>query len=222
MTYLEKNIKKLLDLYRKIKNNGGISQEIFDEYLEDLQEIKYEIIDILMWSPGSLIHTNNIFDLNEAEEAISKIWDEVDTDQHFDEITSGGYGGLLVNIIGDYIDRAKLIKPTFVSDELSTEFKIYYEQAMQAWIYGLNQASLILCCSIIENSLKNELENYLQNVPSGLEVLIEKAHKFDILNKKEQKKVFKIKNLRNNAVHELKKVGSMLNTVGNQISVYHR
>jgi hypothetical protein len=40
------------------------------------------------------------------------MWETIDSDQIFKEITGGGYSGLLVNIIGDYTDRVKMLKPT--------------------------------------------------------------------------------------------------------------
>src|SRR6266487_5813144 len=55
------------------------------------------IVEGLMWSPGTLIYIPNEAERKAAKVFIDVIWKNEDTDDIFDEITGGGYSGLLVN-----------------------------------------------------------------------------------------------------------------------------
>lgn len=70
---------------------------------------------------------------------------------------SQGFSELMVNIIGDYIERAKKIKPIFSTVKPTDVIRTYFQEAMNAWCYGLNTAALILSCSILESILKQVL-----------------------------------------------------------------
>lgn len=175
-----------------------------------------------MWSPGTLIYFPDETERKAAQAMINMSWRTMKTDEIFDEMTSGGYSGLLVNIIGDYIDRAKMLRPTLISiDPQNTEFKEYFEEAMKAWLYVLNSSALILCCSIIEDILKTELYNIVPDLALDLEkdnkrltevrnkkmeILIDNAFKHEIISKAEKAKAHEISILRNDAIHSLEKI----------------
>lgn len=89
---------------------------------------------------------------------------------------------------------------------------------MRAWLFGLNNSWLILCCSILENILKaklykididlvykiSESKNILQGVEDyDLEILINNAERENLITFKEKNIAHKIRIHRNQAIHRL-------------------
>lgn len=128
----------------------------------------------------------------------------------------------MVSIVGDYIERVKMIKPTFITVSPTNEIRTYFQQAMTAWSHGLNTAALILSCSILEAILKQVLcrkdpklvyetgtgKSFKDFKEKDLEVLIENARLKKILDGSEANKANKIRKSRNAAVHKLKQFSS--------------
>ena len=136
----------------------------------------------------------------------------------------------MVNLLGDYSDRIKKLRPSFVTTEPNnTEFEIIYKECMNAWLFGLNNAAIILCCSLIENLLKEKLKEVpkweIYHTSNGLgsqnrklkslDSLIKDAKKHNILDNQTKNKAFGIKNIRNHAIHDLQTISS--NTTLNMI-----
>lgn len=199
-------IKRLTDLHKKYKMEN-ITANPFIEYSKEAKGLAYEIIESLICEPGKLLFFEDSTLINDAKDAVKDIWESIPSEDLWNEISSGGYKGLLVNIICDYIDRAKSLKPVFIAINPSNQIKIFFREAMGAWLHGLDTASLILCCSIIEEMLEDiypKLSKIEKDKKGKLEALIDKATG-KIFDKAEAKKAHKIRTLRNNAVHKLKK-----------------
>ena len=214
-------VLRLLDIFR---DKFDFENHIFN--LTDAEEKEFNslwksIVEDLMWSPGTLIYIPDEAERKAAKVFIDMIWKAADADDIFDEMTGGGYSGLLVNIIGDYIDRAKILKPTFISiNPENTELYVYFEEAMRSWLFGLNNPALILCCSILESLLKEKLlkisVNHVYDFPDNktfssirpfpIDTLIRNASQTGLLDKQEIDIAFSIKNLRNNAIHKLQNI----------------
>jgi len=223
---ISRRILELIDIIRKsiYEENGNIELKIPEHLKKDVNNLRKSIIEDLVWSPGTLIHFQDKSELEAAKATIDLIWDTFNIDEIFEEITSGGCGGLLVNIIGDYIDRAKMLKPTLVTiNPENYDFHIYFKEAMNSWLFGLNNASLILCCSLLENILIEELrkinkelvykiyidDNIIKGVqPHSLETLINIAAEESLFSFEEKKSAHKIRRLRNNAIHGLRSISS--------------
>ena len=210
---LASKILELINIFRKSFNSEKGTLEIPMELKSKFSSLHESILNDLVWSPGTPIYLNDPSELKAFQTAIDVIWENVDSKLLFEEMTSGGYSGLLVSIIGDYTDRVKMLKPTFVSiNPKDTDFYIYFNEAMKAWLFGLNNASLILCCSILETTLKQNLnKSRVEN--HRLETLIDKAAKAKLLNNEEKAIAHDIRKLRNNAIHGLCQV-SYNNTFG--------
>src|SRR4030042_2091055 len=148
-------IKGLVDLHKNYKKEN-ITPVSFVKYSEEAIDYAKEIIGHLMWKPGTLIYFEDSYLMEEAKSAIDSLWEDMNYEDLSNEMFSGGYGGLLVSIIGDYIERGMKLKPTFVSVKPDDIVSVYFQNAMECWLYGINSATLILCCSIIENLLKLE------------------------------------------------------------------
>jgi hypothetical protein len=219
---LPERILNLLQIFRDGYNFENRSFNLNENQTSEFDSLWKSIVEDLMWSPGTLIHIADETKRKAAKVLIDLIWKTQDTDEIFDEMTSGGYSGLLVNLVGDYIDRAKMLKPTLISiNTQNIEFTRYFEEAMKAWLHGLNSSSLILCGSIIEDMIKTQLYNINPNLALELErngknvkgkrnkklvKLINTAFSHHIIDKEGKKIAHRIRELRNEAVHKLKKV----------------
>ena len=140
------------------KNDQG-KVEIHEEVEKEFGKLWKSIKKDLLWSPGQLIYIKNESKRDAVRRVIDAIWSDVIDSELLEEIT-GEYSDILVSIMGDYLDNAKLLTPTFISiDPNRPEFRIYYDEAMRAWLFGLYNSALIICCSLIEDVLQTELYN---------------------------------------------------------------
>lgn len=218
---IKKHTDRLIELIIEIiKWRKSDSKEKF--YLSDEFEfIRKEIMAELIYNPGELIYYKDVNELKAAQTAIDILWDTIDAREILDEITSGEHTWFMVNVMGDYSDRLKLLKPIFINiNPENSQFKTYFKEAMNSWLFGLNNAAIILCCSIIEDLLKNSLckedPKYVYDFGNGrtgprqksLDVLIQNAKKIGLLNNRLSKMAFGIKNLRNSVVHKLETISS--------------
>ena len=218
----------------KILNLGNLYLKILKDSLEDhsaplskeekqkFEELHEEITDRMVWSPGDLIYMKDPVDLGRAKAIIDFMWRILDTEELSEDLTGPGYGGFMVNTMCDYADRVKMLKPTFVSVEASPEFSVFFKEAMSCWMFGLNNSSLILCCSLLEFTLREKLaaidEDLVYEVrvrggdyhvdDVGLGKLIKNAAKQGLLSYEEKEDAFEIKDLRDGAVHKLRDVSS--------------
>lgn len=214
-------IKGLVDLHKEYKSKTT-TPDSFLKSSDEVSDYAKEIAEHLMWHPGELLYFEDSELMSDAKMAIEDLWKNVTFDELFDEMHSGGFSGLLVSLVGDYIDRAKMIKPTFITIKPSNEIKTYFQQAMDAWSHGLDTAALILSCSILEAILKqvlcrkglklvydfDESKGNKGFIDRDFDVLIKNARKKNILDDREAKKADNIRRKRNAAVHKLKQFSS--------------
>ncbi len=212
---LDTKIMQIVEIFRK-----SINPE--KEFKEQIDLLYKPIIEDLLEVPGKLIYIKDPNELKLAQEAIDLIWHIIDFDELYVEVNSGGVPESLVNKMGDYVHRVKMLKPTFISvNPQNHEFFIYFDEAMKAWMFGLTNSSLILCCSILETTLRQELykisidlvyelrksDRTLEGVDSyPLETLIDNAAKENLISFEEKKMAHGIRKLRNDAIHSLRKV----------------
>lgn len=218
---LVKAIKVLVDLYKEYKSKTSTPNS-FLKYSDEVSEYAQEIAEHLMWHPGTLVYFEDSELMTDAKIAVDELWRNLSYDELSDEMFSGGFSGLMVNIVGDYIERVKMIKPTFITVKPTNEIRTYFQQAMDAWSHGLNTASLILSCSILEAILKQVLlkkdpklvydtgksKSFNDIKEKDFGVLIENAKLKKILDESEAKKADKIRKSRNAAVHKVKQISS--------------
>jgi len=213
-------IDRLGDLFADMLSDPDVF-DVSAEKKEETNKLIEDIVDYLVWYPGALFYDENHARHKRNEVVIDLLWKIVDSDQIIDELFSGGYSGLLANMLGDFSERVKMLKPTFISvNPETTEFSSYYEEAMKAWLYGLSNAAIIICFAVIEDLLKDRLcqvdieyvyELKDPNNPKGVKQLsydriIMAAMGEGLINKKEKNILFNIKKLRNNSIHSLTSV----------------
>lgn len=194
-----------------VKNKREV--DISKEYFEYAQGI----IDILIHNPGKLVYFADPDLIKEAETAVNIIWDNVDTEELFTTIHSD----LMVEMTIDYIRRAIKLKPTFLSVKPDNMVAAYFNNAIEAWLFGLNSASLILCFSIIESLLKQKYPTLLYKSDKVLksfkeirenertiEEFIDHIASKDFIDNSIRQMIHDIRKLRNRATHKLKPITS--------------
>lgn len=215
---LKKIVSELSALFAEILiDRKSADLDKSDTRWEQVTQLMHEIVDYLMWSPGTLVYVDDPFEMQRFKKIVDFVWTSMDEDEIFDEITGGGYGGLLGIMVRDYIDRAKMLRPAFVSiDPEKFEFRTYFEEAMRSWLFGLSNSALILSCVILESLLKEKLcridaklvydfpdRNDLRGVKQvSLARLIKNAFDHGLFDRQDRKAAIKIKDFRNNAVHK--------------------
>lgn len=213
-------IDRLGDLFADMLSDTDVFN-VSPDKKEETEKLIEDIVDYLVWFPGALFFDENHDRHKRNEAVIELLWKIVDSDEIFDELLSGGYSGLLANMLGDFSERVKMLKPTFISINPETiEFSNYFEEAMKAWLYGLSNAALIICFALIEDLLKDRLcqvdVDYVYelkdpNNPKGVKQvsydrLIMSALKEGIIDRSEKNTLFRIKKLRNDSIHRLETV----------------
>jgi len=129
----------------------------------------------------------------------------------------------MVDIVSNYINKAKVVKPIFVSvDPEISDFYVYFAEAMKSYFYGLNKSALILCCSILENIIKKKLSKVDDSLvykllkkngktivtEYSLKKLINNAATINLISCEEKENAHDIRDLRNKAVHKMLHISS--------------
>ena len=127
---LQERILKLVEIFRKSIDPKNLDFKVPENMKQEFENLWESIVEELVWYPGTLIYLKNKSELKVAQTIIDIIWSRLDKDEIFDEMMSGGYAGLLIDIIGDYADRVKMLKPTFISiNPKNSDFQIYFQEA---------------------------------------------------------------------------------------------
>jgi len=199
------NIKKLLSIQREA-DQESITDELFKAHLRTYLELWEDITKELMENPGQLVHFEDEKTREVAAAAVVKLWSQVDTDDFYWKIMDGDVGA---NLVGTYVERAKKLRPTFVSVEPTSEIRRYYSEAVTAWLYGLDCAALILCWSLIESMTRHALRAKKKDVepgPGKLERLLFAAKDIGALTDQGHRDADTVRKLRNYALHRLRPV----------------
>jgi hypothetical protein len=194
-------------------------ESLSSEDSERLNGLIHEVQMSLLDKPGALIFEPNVerHEWNKIIiELVAKLMDE---DQFLDEAIGGDLSCRLLDFADCYSERARMLRPAFVSVEPDTpEFKTYYAEAMSAWLYGLDTAALLICVSLLEDLLETVMakidaefayEFFGGSQPIGvrknkLEYLIDKALNLGIVNADHQSALHRLRKLRNRALHQLR------------------
>ncbi|MBI5665222.1 MAG: hypothetical protein HZC49_09115 [Nitrospirae bacterium] len=195
-------VKSAVDLVEK-----GQSENVSKEYMEYASEIITELLE----RPGQLVYIAYPDFIRKAEDAINIIWGNVDDDELFQEIFYGKIHGesRAAIIADDYMKRAKKLRPTFLTKKPKEAISAYFQNAMECWLFGINTAALILCCSVIESLLTDAFEEKGLSLtkengrPKGFLALTYEANKESIIDGNIKEMADDINELRRLAVHHI-------------------
>jgi hypothetical protein len=204
--YLTRKIRKLVKLFRRSRKQGFSPQTLLRAGdFKEAQDLGREILDCLLWNPGSLVSLRNFREMKEAEQAIEILWEYWDPDKVFIELLEGEFGGLFGYLADRYADRARFLRPTFTLLRPKSEVRMYLNQAMQAWAHGLDISSVILCWSVIENLLREKLSENGSQLSSDRGKWIRTARERGWLETETSRSADRIRTLRNEMVHKPRK-----------------
>ncbi len=214
-------LDELADLYADMLSDPEL-YKLDEQKKKRTNELMSSIRTYLIDYPGELIYEKNHNSVKRKLAVIDLLWKAYDDEFHYDEIFGGDNTDFITNFAGDYIKRAKMIRPTFVSisNITNSEFQVYFREAIKTWLYGCDNAALIICNSLLEDILRNKLclknskyatklinpETLKSNIDYGFKELKEFAAKEGLLPSKMKKKVSEVQKYRNDAVHNLNTV----------------
>ena len=107
--FLENRILDLLRIYIKLLDAENQQINLSEDEKNEFNELWRSIIEDLMWEPGKLIYIKDSEKINAYKTMIDIIWKTHDSEEIFDELQSGGYSGLMLDIVENYVDSNKTI-----------------------------------------------------------------------------------------------------------------
>ncbi|MHB2154376.1 DUF4145 domain-containing protein [Calditrichota bacterium GD2] len=189
-----------------------------DEY--EFNKVTKELIEFLITNPGGFIFIDDKDKIKAYKFAVKRLYELYSPEEITDEILEGGFGGLMLDAIDDYAYRATKLRPIFLTFRPENkEFYIYYNEAMNCWLHGLNNSSIIIISSLIENILKeiliklpeNDVIKVIKIIKEDEDIKRIEANFFDLINFAEKKgfisitskeNLHKLRNIRNAIVHK--------------------
>ncbi|MHA1395942.1 MAG: DUF4145 domain-containing protein [Promethearchaeota archaeon] len=204
---LERFIQLLIKILQKSENNEKLKEIDAKEF----EQITRELMEFLITNPGGFIFIDDKDKIRAYKFAVQRLYELYSPEEIIDEILEGGFGGLLLDSIDDYAYRATKLKPLFLTFKPENkEFYTYYNEAMNCWLHGLNNSSIIIISSLIENILKEKiLELPEKDIIKIVKIIKEdeeikriEASFFDLIDLAKEKKL--ISESDRNILHELR------------------
>ncbi|MCP4681856.1 MAG: DUF4145 domain-containing protein [Desulfobacterales bacterium] len=195
-------IELLLKLYQSVIDKSSLSKEESEEF----NRLCREIFEELIRNPGGIIYIGAKGKKDAYKFAIERLFEIYSGEKIWDEILSGGYGGIVFDELDKYAERAKELIPTFINIEPSNrEFHVLYNEAMKCWFYGLENSAVILSSTLLENTLKSKDGKRNKDKDSrntNLYNLINKFESVGVLSTIGAEKAHEIRDVRNKIVHQ--------------------
>ncbi len=211
-------LKQILLEYLDESDDVSSGEEKDDRFNELVCEVMVSMIE----KPGVLLYIKEESKRNHYKALIELVWKFVDPEKIYQSLSDENYETL--HFIAEGLSkRVVKLKPTVVSvDPKYSEFTSYLDEAISAWLHGLDNASLILCFSVLENIIKDKLCKinidyvYELNNPSdpygvksfSFDAIIKNAYREKLISKKQKNALFRIKKKRNSSVHNMTSISS--------------
>lgn len=226
---------KLLDKFEEFMGKYG--EKVFAEYdryvlhnennlaeypaLQTFFELRQGMAEFTMWAPGQVIALNDLSKVTRYNNLLESAFKHFDEMAFYLKIMDGEHNELGEEILSYYIENAKNLKPIFIHSKYAQGgFVNFFNEAMRAWVFGLNIAALLLTHSIVEETLRLSLyekfgEEYIDlYVQDGYDFrpsrrwrmwdLIQTAKQKQLLDVYEAEFLEEMSRTRNNATHQLK------------------
>jgi hypothetical protein len=216
---METKLLRYLELLLKIMESVTNSKKLTALESGEFNNISKNLIEFLIINPGGLIFLEDTKKIKACKLAVEKLFELYTSDELYEEILEGGFGGLLFNELDSYAYRIKNLNPIFFSIKpKNKEFNIYYNEAMRCWLYGLSNSSIIIMASLLENILKEKLKKFsqkelleiLKNIKHigknkkqiSFKDIIDIAKSKEIISKKSRVSADNLRERRNKIVHK--------------------
>jgi hypothetical protein len=174
---MENQIKRYIELLVKLFESSRDKKKLSQSESEEFNRICKDLFESLIYNPGGLIFVENTDRIDAYKFAIDRLFELYSREEIWEELSQGGFGGLIFEEMDNYADRVKKLKPTFISIKPEIkEFYTYYNEAMRCWLYGLNNSSIIIISSLLENLIKDKIEEL--NPEEVLEIIKSSDNKY--------------------------------------------
>ena len=212
---INSQLDELIKYIGEVLSPEGVRSFTDDEANKLVSSVRAYLIDC----PGELIYEQNKQTVKARMTAIDLMWKMFDDDEHYEEIFFGDNVDFITNFASDYIKRARMMRPLFISTRkhIGKEFEFYFQEATRAWLHGCDQAVIIICNSLLEELLRAKLcdvdvkyahklidgWSLKSNPDYGMNALKNFAKDEGILPKELIEKLTSIQKVRNDIVHNL-------------------
>ena len=160
---MEYKLIRYIELSIKLIESFSGSAKLTKSESDEFNKISKDVIEFLITKPGGLIFIENKKRIKACKFAVEKVLELHTSDELYDEVLEGGFNGLMFDELDTYTSRVRRLRPTFLSiTPDNKEFYTYYDEAMRCWLYGLNNSSIIIIATLLENILKERLSDFNQ------------------------------------------------------------
>jgi len=126
----------------------------------------------LLNNPGKMIVSKGNDTSGFINDLLEMFWKPYSSEYIFQEMLEGDFSNELYEYTQDYIDRLYTLRPTIINAPIPDMEKIetFYNEALKTYGHGYFNASIALCASTIEGTLKAEIKRIdasLLNHPNG-------------------------------------------------------
>lgn len=207
------NLHEYIQLAQKLiesvqTENEGLTESIRDKF----NKLYGDLLNKLISDPAGLIHFDDPEDAQTYQTVIKIVYTLFD-ENYLKELAEDELHN--IEEIYTYFNRAPKLRPTVITIDPSFHgFNVFYNEAMRCWLFGMDNAAIILAATLVENALFNELEEELDHLtelrvnnsqPQGVSLnfkkLIDYAYDFEIITSKSRSLAHKLRKSRNNIVH---------------------
>lgn len=222
---IEEMLKELIDYHESALSNPKEFLQDIDSNLARMNSLVKSITSFIVQNPSHFFLAKSERDLEVKKEFLERLWSNLDYEEVFNELfwgTTSNEGVLnegYLEILGsNYASRLKKLKPTFYiyTTRIEKNTKLYYGEAINSWLLGSFNSTVIICTSILEDILRRRVAHldadktqklypdYKKSNPIyGLKEILEYAHELNIISQKDYRKIKNIQQLRNDMVHNL-------------------
>lgn len=217
---IEEMLKQHLDYQKLAKSNPDIILADFENIMPEMQKLMGQIALFIVKKPAHFFIADDEKDLEIKKEFLDRLWSQLDYEQVFNDLFWGptNSDGYLQELGHEYTLRLKKLTPTFYihSKRIDKNAKLYYGEAINTWLLGSFNASVIICVSIIEDMLRRRVgflepdkaqklykSHNKSNPACSLTDILGFAKELKIIDKETYSNINTIKSKRNDMVHDL-------------------
>jgi hypothetical protein len=223
---MSKNIEELVSELCSINEDLQRDLDLYGETTEPHKQDVYNILVLMhrenVLQPGIIVQYESSPEMLDIINQIDAIWQLLNNGPVIEKMKVYNDNAKFWSMVYDVANRLGKLRPIIVtSDTTAYGFATFYAEAVKCWSFGLYRASVILCCSILEEVITGEISkeekdfalslNYSDGTPHGVSArtfqeIIQAAYDRGYLNADQFKKAESIRLTRNNILHEMKDV----------------
>jgi hypothetical protein len=193
--------------------------------LNDEQEKQFKkLFKMNVWNPGEIVQVHPKDEKFANGFMLMMMYDMGFTEDNFIENIVEEDHERIAEVVHSVVERGMQIRPTLVTINPSIYgFSAFNKEAVRAWVLGHNRAAFVLCVSVVEDVIGEEIikvdgaaglhliyekDRYTGVGRSKMRNLLKKAAEVNIINIDQAKNLRKLVSKRNKILHGMQEVGS--------------